>query len=180
MSYFYSTFNIFITIAIFFQIMKMIILIRHSKSSWDFPLRDFDRPLTENGIAKAIKIAKKFKERLPQQYTIWSSSAKRASDTAKLMLQNWDVNASEIIFSDALYTFDDQKLEEIVKSCSNDINNLILFGHNNAITDFVNKFGDIFIDNVPTAGLVSIIFETNNWKSITKGKTTKILFPRDC
>lgn len=160
--------------------MKVIILIRHSKSSWDLPLRDFDRPLTENGILKAIKIAKKSKEYIPQQFTIWSSSAKRASDTAKLIVQNWDLDTNAITFSDALYTFDERKLEEIIKSCPNDCNNLILFGHNNAITDFVNKFGDIFIDNVPTAGFVSIIFESNNWKTITKGKTVKILFPRDC
>ena len=158
----------------------MIILIRHSKSSWDFPLRDFDRPLTEIGIDKAIKIAKKTKEFIPQQFTIWSSSAKRASDTAKLIVQKWDLDANAITFSDALYTFDEKKLEELVKSCPNDCDNLILFGHNNAITDFVNKFGDIFIDNVPTAGFVSIIFETNNWKTITKGTTIKILFPRDC
>jgi len=170
----------YIKLIFLFLIMKKITLIRHSKSSWDFPLKDFDRPLTENGIAKAIKIANKTKEFLPQYFTIWSSSAKRASDTAKLMAQHWDVDASEIIFSDALYTFDERELKEIVKSCPNDCNNLILFGHNNAITDFVNKFGDIFIDNVPTAGFVSIIFETNNWKSITKGKTIKILFPSHC
>jgi phosphohistidine phosphatase len=163
-----------------FLIMKVIILIRHAKSSCDLPLRDFDRPLTENGIVKAIKMAKKSKEYIPEQYTIWSSSAKRASDTAKLIVQNWDLDANAITFSDALYTFDERKLSAIVKSCSNDCNNLILFGHNNAITDFVNKFGDIFIDNVPTAGFVSIIFETNDWNAITKGKTVKKLFPRDC
>ena len=167
-------------INLLFYIMKKIILIRHSKSSWDFPLKDFDRPLTESGIDKAIKIAEKSKDYLPEQYTIWSSSAKRASDTAKLIVQKWEVDASAITFSDSLYTFDEKKLEELVKSCPNDCDNLILFGHNNAITDFVNKFGDIFIDNVPTAGFVSINFETNNWKTISKGKTTKILFPRHC
>ena len=160
--------------------MKVIILIRHSKSSWDLPLRDFERPLTEIGISKAIKVAEKTKEYIPEQFTIWSSSAKRASDTAKLIVQNWNIDTSAITFLDALYTFDERKLEEIVKSCPNDCNNLILFGHNNAITDFVNKFGTIFIDNVPTAGFVSITFETDNWKTITKGKTTKTLFPRDC
>ena len=158
----------------------MIILIRHSKSSWDLPLRDFDRPLTQIGISKAVKIAEKTKEYLPQQFTIWSSSAKRACDTAKLIVQNWNLDTSTITFLDELYTFDERKLEEIVKSCPNDCNNLILFGHNNAITDFVNKFGTIFIDNVPTAGFVSISFETDNWKTIANGTTTKILFPSHC
>jgi len=160
--------------------MKQIILIRHSKSSWNLPLKDFDRPLTENGITKATNIAIKTKEFLPQHHTICSSSAKRATDTAMIIVENWDLNTNTISFSDDLYTFNLNKLEQFVKLCPNNIESLILFGHNNAITDFVNKFGDIFIDNVPTAGFVSIIFEANHWKNISKGKTTKILFPRDC
>ena len=160
--------------------MKKIIIIRHSKSSWDLPLKDFDRPLTKGGIQKAILVAQKSKEFIPTDYVIWSSSANRASSTAKLFVATWNLPNMEITFSDRLYIFDSRKLEEIVKSCPNENNNLILFGHNDAITDFVNKFGDIFIDNVPTAGFVSIIFETNNWNTITKGKTDKVLFPRDC
>ena len=159
--------------------MKMIILIRHSKSSWDLPFNDFDRQLTNKGIQKAIKMAKNTKEFIPKTYCIWSSPANRASSTAKLFVSTWDIPMEEIIFLDELYTFSANKLEEIVKSCSNNCNNLILFGHNNAITDFVNKFGNIFIDNVPTAGFVSIIFESTNWKTISKGKTSKIIFPKD-
>ncbi|MES2747326.1 MAG: histidine phosphatase family protein [Bacteroidota bacterium] len=160
--------------------MNTLILIRHAKSSWDFPLRDFDRPLTSSGITKAITLAKKTATYIPKDPIIWSSSAKRASTTATLFVENWNRNPAEIQFLDTLYTFDENKLSAVVKSCPNDYKNLILFGHNNAITDFVNKFGDIYIDNVPTAGLVSIIFETDSWKDITKGKTDKILFPRDC
>jgi hypothetical protein len=37
---------------------------------------------------------------------------------------------------------------------------MLFFGHNSAITNFVNKFG-IFIDNVSTSGFVSE-FETND------------------
>lgn len=86
---------------------------------------------------------------------------------------------SKIEIIDQLYTFDSNQLEQIVKSCQNDCNNLILFGHNNAITDFVNKFGDVFIDNVPTAGFVTIIFDTDSWSKINKGKTIEIIVPRD-
>lgn len=160
--------------------MKSLLLIRHAKSSWNLPVKDFDRPLTSKGISNAIALAKKTKQYIPADCLIWSSSSKRASTTASLYVENWNLDLQAIKFSDALYTFDANQLEEIVKSCSNDCDNLILFGHNNAITDFVNKFGDVYIENVSTAGFVSIIFETNSWKSITKGKTDKILFPKDC
>lgn len=160
--------------------MKRLYLIRHAKSSWDLPVRDFDRPLTEIGISKAILVAKNTTAFIPKGALIWSSSAKRATETAVLFIKNWNLNSTSIQFHDKLYTFDARELEEIVKSCANTTDSLILFGHNTAITDFVNKFGDIYIDNVPTAGFVSISFETSDWSTITKGTTNKILFPRDC
>lgn len=70
-------------------------------------------------------------------------------------------------------------MEKIIKSCTDDNDNIILFGHNSAIADFVNKFGDKFVDDVPTSGFVSIIFETTSWNMITRGNTDTILFSRD-
>jgi len=160
--------------------MKNLILIRHAKSSWDLPLRDFDRPLMKKGIESAKSVFSNCKDVIPDTFAIWSSAAKRASETAKLFAESISLSFTAITFKEDLYTFDSHKLEKIIRSCDNDIENLILFGHNSAITDFVNKFGNIFIDNVPTAGLVSITFETNDWNTITKGTTIKTLFPRDC
>jgi phosphohistidine phosphatase len=160
--------------------MKKLTLIRHAKSSWNNPINDFKRPIIEEGIQKTIKVATETKNLFNDKSLIWVSSAERTKQTAKLFLSIWCENGEmQIQFKDDLYTFDLNQLEKIVKSCPNGYKNLILFGHNGAITDFVNKFGDIFIDNVPTSGFVSIIFETNDWSTIGKGKTDKIIFPRD-
>jgi len=56
---------------------------------------------------------------------------------------------------------------------------LIVFGHNAAMTNFVNKFGNVFIDNLPTSGFVSLQFDTDDWEKIKKGKTKKIIVPKD-
>lgn len=159
--------------------MKNLILIRHSKSSWDEPVIDSKRDLAQKGIAKATKVALFTKKMVNSEAIVWSSYAKRAHKTAILFLDNWGWNVSKIEIIKELYTFDSTELEQIVKSCQNECNNLILFGHNNAITDFVNKFGDVFIDNVPTAGFVSIDFDTDSWSKISKGKTIEIIVPRD-
>ena len=159
--------------------MKNLILIRHGKSSWDAPLHDKDRPLARRGIQDAHLVANHASIFLPKTNIIWSSTAKRASETAVIFAQNLSWPIESIKFSDNLYTFDANKLENVIKSCSDDYENVILFGHNEAITEFVNKFGDVFIDNVPTTGFVSIAFNTNNWSSITEGKILKTLFPRD-
>lgn len=159
--------------------MKNLILIRHAKSTWEFPIQDFDRDLTQKGINNSQKIAQHTSQLIQPSSIIWSSAAKRALETAKIVVGNWKLPIEKIEIKRELYTFDGIKLEQIVKSCPNAIDNLILFGHNNAITDFVNKFGDIFIDNVPTSGFVSITFDTNDWSTIDKGKIEKIIFPRD-
>lgn len=159
--------------------MKTIIIVRHAKSSWEFPLQDKLRELTPKGIENTKKVAQKASSFLPQNIVVWSSTATRASQTALLFCQKVGIPQSKIMFKDSLYTFDGKVLENVIKKCDNEIDNLLFFGHNEAITDFVNKFGDKIILNVPTAGLVILKFEQNNWVEIRNGKTMKTLFPKD-
>jgi phosphohistidine phosphatase len=159
--------------------MKNLILIRHAKSSWEAPLHDKDRPLTTNGMQSAHLVSSHINKDLPKTYTIWSSTAERAKETAIIFAQNINFPLESIIYKDDLYTFDERKLEKIIKLDSNGNDNIIIFGHNEAITNFVNKFGDVSIDNVPTAGFVHIEFDNDSWESITSGKTKKTVFPRD-
>ena len=159
--------------------MKNLILVRHGKSSWEAPLKDIDRPLNQKGINEANLVASNCLRFLPPSYIVWSSVAKRASQTALIFAQNILYPIESIVFKQELYTFDENKLEKVIKSGNNIFENIILFGHNEAITNFVNKFGDIFIDHVPTAGFVALQFDTDDWAKINKGKTKKILFPKN-
>ncbi|QIH37707.1 histidine phosphatase family protein [Flavobacterium sp. Sr18] len=159
--------------------MKNLILVRHAKSSWEVPMHDKDRGLTCQGVKDAHLVATEAKNSIPKTYIIWSSNAKRATDTALIFAQNISYPIESIIYKDDLYTFDEKKLEKVIKSCNNNFDSVILFGHNAAITDFVNKFGDVSIENVPTSGFVSFKFDTDDWKKIKKGKIKKIIFPKD-
>lgn len=157
--------------------MKTVTLIRHGKASQGIGFKDFNRPLTHEGIENSKLVATKFSGTYCKDAIIWASSAKRASETAHTFAKCLLIAPTLIDFKTKLYTFDLNELEEIIKSCPNEVKNLIIFGHNGAITDFVNKFGTIYVDNVPTSGLVAIQFETNNWKSISNGNTIQTLFP---
>lgn len=159
--------------------MKNLFIVRHAKSSWEAPLHDKDRSLTSRGVKDAHLISSEINNCLPKTYIIWTSTAKRATDTALVFAQNLAYPVECIVYKDDLYTFDEKKLEKTIKSCSNIFENIILFGHNEAITNFVNKFGDVFIENIPTSGFVSLEFETDDWKKIKKGKIKKIIFPKD-
>ena len=159
--------------------MKQLLLVRHAKSNWDIPLNDHDRPLTSRGIQDAHLVSSNICKLLPETFLVWSSAAKRASETAIIFAQNISFPVKSILFKEELYTFDVNKLEQIIKSCSNKYEHLMVFGHNEAITHFVNKFGNIFIDNVSTSGFVNMVFEQDTWNDINKGITKNIVFPRD-
>ena len=159
--------------------MKNLILIRHSKSSWDAPVKDIERSISQRGVRDAHLIAAKTPEILPPSYIVWSSKAKRTQETAFIFSQYLSIPLETIRFSEDLYTFDAKSLEKSIKKCENSYDSLILFGHNEAITKFVNKFGDVFIENVPTSGFVSLQFDVDDWSAIEKGKTLKVIVPKD-
>ncbi len=157
--------------------MKNLILIRHSKSNWDTPIKDIDRSISIKGIKDAHLIAFHTIKVVPSSYVVWSSVAKRARETADIFSQYLSIPLETIQFRGDLYTFESKNLEKTINKCENLYDNLILFGHNEAITNFVNKFGDLYIENVPTSGVVFLQFDTDDWKKLSKGKTITTLFP---
>ncbi|RZJ27207.1 MAG: histidine phosphatase family protein, partial [Flavobacterium sp.] len=146
---------------------------------WNQPAGDFHRPLLHQGRLDAANVARKLKSSLPDSYIIWSSAAERAMQTAFIVAGEVGYPEENIIIRQDLYTFDCKALERTIRQCDNIYNCLVVFGHNEAITDFVNKFGDIFIDNVPTAGCVTINFGTNDWDAIGIGTTENVILPKD-
>lgn len=159
--------------------MKNLILIRHAKSSWDTPVEDIDRRLEQRGVKDAHLVSSNIHDLLPKTFVVFSSTAKRASATAIIFAQNIQYPIDNILFSELFYTFDGKQLEKIIKTFEKAVESVILFGHNAAITNFVNKFGDILIPNVPTSGFVSLSFDVDCWSKIQKGKTNKIVIPKD-
>ena len=157
--------------------MKKIIIVRHAKSSWKEQVKDHDRGLASRGLSDAELVSLKFKELKEIPDLVLSSTAKRARMTADIF--NINLNLSPICLNENLYDFSGENLVRTIKSVNNSINTLMIFGHNHALTNFVNSFGDIYIDNVPTSGLVIIDFQIESWKYIKKGQTVKIIFPRD-
>lgn len=151
---------------------------RHAKSSWDYNVSDHERPLSSRGLKDAQLISKKLINQLNPDCVL-SSDAIRAKTTANIFVSNLNIPNDTLKLDRSLYDFSGQELLHVIKTCDNTINELLIFGHNNAITSVVNSYGDRYIDNVPTCGVVIIEFEIDNWKNIKKGKTIKTLFPRD-
>jgi phosphohistidine phosphatase len=95
--------------------MKNLILICKIKLG---SLQDLDRPLDQRGMKDAHLVSSRILDFIPKTYVIWSSIAKRASDTALIFAQNILYPIECIDYKKGLYTFDEKQLEE-VKSCDN-------------------------------------------------------------
>ncbi|MBD0834989.1 SixA phosphatase family protein [Aestuariibaculum suncheonense] len=159
--------------------MKKIIIIRHAKSSWEFNVIDHERPLNQRGINDANLLSKHLKIDTRSIDLILSSDSTRTTQTSKIFISNLNLIDKNLKYMYELYDFDGRDLTRVIKSCDNSVNTLMVFGHNHAVTDFVNTYGNQFIDNVPTSGVVIIEFNITDWKDLNKGKTVLTLFPRD-
>ncbi|NAY93223.1 histidine phosphatase family protein [Muricauda sp. JGD-17] len=158
--------------------MKHLILMRHGKSSWDYDVSDKDRPLKERGINDTHLVAKKFGTAPRTIDHAYSSPANRALHTSMIFLRNQGFSLEQFKVNEALYDFSGHSVEQFVNRLDNTLGTVAIFGHNYAFTSLANAWGDKYIENVPTAGLVHIAFRENNWAQISRGTTEQIIFPK--
>ena len=159
--------------------MKNLIIVRHAKSSWKHHVIDHERPLNDRGFNDANLVSNYFKENSLAIDFVMCSDAMRTKTTANIFVSNLNIDENIAHLNSTLYDFSGDDFIEVIKGCDDSINNLMVFGHNHAITAFVNTYGDSYIDNVPTCGVVIIEFDIKNWKDLKSGKTIKTVFPRD-
>lgn len=147
--------------------MKTIFIVRHAKSSWDDPtLSDHERPLSKVGIRKTKIIVEYLKKNEIKPELFKSSSANRALSTAELIAKGLGYPLDKIEVEESLYHASSETIFDELYMLPNSVNSVMIFGHNPTFTSFVNKFLTPQIDNIPTTGLVSVSFETDEWEKI--------------
>ena len=159
--------------------MKKVTLVRHGKSSWEYDVGDRDRPLKKRGIADAGLVSKEFNDCGVMPEVVFSSPAKRAFETCKIFVRNLNIIEENVRINDVLYDFGGQNVIQFIRLLPNSYKNVMIFGHNHAFTSIVNTYGSVYIDNLPTSGLVVLEFDIENWNDLKQGETVKTIFPRD-
>ena len=159
--------------------MKRLILVRHGKSSWKYDVADDKRPLKKRGFEDGKLIAGTFEKFYVPPVKIWTSPAVRAYETAKIFKEILSIEDKDFTIKPSLYTFNKKDLLDAIKSCDDNVNKLMVFGHNPAMTGVVNELGDKMFENIPTTGLTVIDFDATSWKGISNGKTILNLFPKN-
>jgi len=164
--------------------MKTLYILRHAKSSWDdFRLDDHDRELLPVGIERTRKIARwliKNKKVLPER--IISSSAVRAEETAKIMAAGLDYPVDQISIDPDFYHGGPDKILEKLYALPNNLNRVMIVGHNMTFNDLSNDFLDWEhqIENLPTSGVVCVKINTGKWEEIASAKSELdfMIFPK--
>jgi len=156
-------------------------IVRHGKSSWEEEgLDDIDRPLAERGLRNADTMANRLKELGEVPEMILTSPANRALNTALIMARIWGLDSAFLLIHDVLYMAYVPEIEEVVGETPDSVRNLAIFGHNPAFTLYANKFLEDPLDNLPTAGIVIVTLECENWKGISRTmvKKTYVDYPK--
>ena len=155
--------------------MKTWVMVRHAKSSWEFNLPDRERPLADRGVKDAILVSQELNKHNLHINQVYSSPAKRAFDTALIMVPELGLSTENIQIEEELYDFMGEQTLRFVRTLPNDQNSIMTFGHNNACTQLAQSLGNYTNSNIPTATVVIFHFDVSLWSDIQQCDCTYIL-----
>jgi phosphohistidine phosphatase len=159
--------------------MKVLHVVRHAKASWDFEgTADIDRTLKSKGIRNAYTISRKLKLTNLVPDKIFTSPAIRALHTAVIFARVFEYPLPEVEICPVLYESSVDKILDMIRRTEDQYASVMIFGHNPDFTDLVNAFLKTPVD-MPTSGVVTLVFNTGQWIEISKKSLEKhmIHFP---
>jgi len=161
--------------------MKILLLLRHAKSSWkDESISDFDRPLNERGKKAAQTIGRYIRKQKIMPDLVLSSPAVRARETTGIITTTAKLTA-EIRYDQRIYEADPPRLVQVLSQLEDTFSSVLLVGHNPGIEDLLSLLTGSS-QHMPTAALAKIRLEgVGDWSEISQAKAMLELMikPRD-
>ena len=155
--------------------MRILTLVRHAKSSRDYPeLSDFERPLNTRGRKEAPAIAARLRKAGIKPDLLLSSPATRAITTARIFAEELNLALDEIQLNPHIYEASAWTLLHIVRSLPPAHQEVMLFGHNPGLTNFAQDLAECPFDEMDTAAAVRIELPARGW-SLVQPKSGKVL-----
>lgn len=153
--------------------MKLILLLRHAKSSWSDPgLTDFERPLAGRGIKDAPKIGKYLRKIGYKPEYLVSSPAQRARETSLLCVEGMRQDENIIHWDESLYFDSSRKYIEAIQQTPEHVHTMMVVGHNPLMESTASILSggiESAAFRIPTAGLVCLESYAIRWKNIKPG-----------
>jgi phosphohistidine phosphatase len=148
--------------------VKRFVIFRHAKSSWDKRgLADHDRPLAERGRRDGPRMGERLAARGFRPDLLLVSSARRARQTAELIEPALKHDGLTQAIDPDIYLASPAKLIAILKAVRDDVDQLVLVGHNPGLTQLANLLlPELRLHNLPTAAAVGIESQARHWRDV--------------
>lgn len=144
--------------------MKTMYIVRHAKTNKT--LNDLDRELLPLGIERTEKLGNYLASNDCKVDIMFSSSAKRAVQTARILAKNIDYPEEKIITKEELYLTSQEEYFNILVGQSDTVDNIMIIGHNPEITNVAHFFVPDFTSYMQTGACFCFDFKTDEWTRI--------------
>ena len=126
-------------------------------------LSDAERPLNRRGERDAPKMGERLSARGFKADLLVSSPAVRAWTTAGIIASKLDYPREAILREPSLYLASPDEILDVIATQDDDVQSLVLFGHNPGFTMMANLLVPGITNNVPTTGIVSVSVDSPTW-----------------
>lgn len=146
--------------------MKHLLILRHAKSSWgDSSLADWERPLSERGIADAPRVGEQLRKQSIIPDLIITSDALRARTTAQAVAESAGYKR-ELVIEPALYLASPDDIIAVVNSRADDsAGTVMIVGHNPGLEDLLERLTGEHHE-MPTAALAQLALPIDRWSDL--------------
>lgn len=156
--------------------MKTLTIVRHAKSSWKNPgVGDKERPLNNRGERDAPAMGTRIADAGIRPSLIVSSPAARAWTTARAIAQKLYYPLEFLQRENGLYLAALDEILDVIVAQDTGFNNLMVIGHNPGLTDLANYLSPGITSNLPTAGVVSVTVDQEDW-NLHSRPTSELVF----
>ena len=148
--------------------MKRLTLMRHADAQWKDPeVADFARPLNRRGHSEAESMARRLIELALIPDLIVTSSARRAAQTAEIMLHELSLLPRTIRYEEALYLGGAQDILKLVRDIGPRVSHLMIIGHNPGISEAAHVLvPSREMGGLSPAALCTITFDIEQWSAV--------------
>lgn len=147
--------------------MKTLYIVRHAKAAeLILGITDFDRPLTHHGREQAKNAAKFIKSQNIPIDSIISSPALRAQDTAKIIASEYKFPKKQIQLIESMYQTTPEGLIDLIETMDNDVNHLMLVGHNPPISELAQRLCKDIKSSLKPGSVVILQNHLTSWDQI--------------
>jgi phosphohistidine phosphatase len=157
--------------------MKVLLLVRHGKSSWDNDnLTDADRPLAPRGIKEVPVVSKMIKDLNYQPDYIVSSPTLRTRQTTELLIKGLGIKNPMIVWDTNLYNQQAKFIFKWLKRLDNDVKVPMLVAHDTFLAELVYMLTNKNIEKFYTSACAVIHLNIDQWSEMKESNNELLHF----